>query len=235
MAHTHIVHDVDSFFTIDPIKKTITAGANDTQLVQYDHNSETITFKIPKEIERHDMSLCDRLEVHFVNKSNGTSVGNRKTVEGIYAIEDLAVWDEDPEFLVGTWLISQDATLLNGTLQFKLKFICYDSEEQPGYILNTVTFTGLVIEESFDCSSVIVEKNPDVILEFDRRIKALEEGGGSNGLSAYEIWLQQGNEGSEADFLESLKGDPYTLTKDDKAELVTDVLEALPTWEGGSF
>ena len=82
---------------------------------------------------------------------------------------------------------------------------------------------------------MIVEKNPDVILEFDRRIKALEEGGGSNGLSAYEIWLQQGNEGSEADFLESLKGDPYTLTEEDKAELVTDVLEALPTWEGGSF
>lgn len=31
------------------------------------------------------------------------------------------------------------------------------------------------------------------------------------------------------------KGDPYTLTEEDKAELVADVLEALPTWEGGSF
>lgn len=28
------------------------------------------------------------------------------------------------------------------------------------------------------------------------------------GMSAYEIWLSQGNEGSEADFLASLKGDP---------------------------
>ena len=31
-------------------------------------------------------------------------------------------------------------------------------------------------------------------------------GVGKDGLSAYEIWLQQGNTGSEADFLESLKG-----------------------------
>lgn len=210
MAHTHVVHDVDSFFAIDPITKIITAGASDTHLVQYDHNSETITFKIPKEIEGHDMSLCDRVEVHFVNRSNGTSVGNRTNNEGIWAIQDLVVWDEDPEFLVGTWPVSQDATLLNGTLQFKLKFICHDTEEIPGYILNTVTFTGLVVTESFDCSSVIVEKNSDVILEFDRRISALEEGGGAvgkDGLSAYEIWLQQGNEGTEAEFLESLKGE----------------------------
>ncbi|MBO4655588.1 MAG: hypothetical protein J5644_08585, partial [Bacteroidales bacterium] len=30
--------------------------------------------------------------------------------------------------------------------------------------------------------------------------------GGTNGLSAYEVWLQQGHTGSEADFLDSLKG-----------------------------
>lgn len=41
----------------------------------------------------------------------------------------------------------------------------------------------------------------------------------SDGLSAYEIWLQQGNTGSEADFLKSLKGADYVLTEADKAEI----------------
>lgn len=31
------------------------------------------------------------------------------------------------------------------------------------------------------------------------------------------------------------KGDPYTLTSSDKASIVTDVINALPTWEGGSY
>lgn len=31
---------------------------------------------------------------------------------------------------------------------------------------------------------------------------------GTNGASAYDLWLEQGNEGSAADFLASLKGDP---------------------------
>ena len=31
------------------------------------------------------------------------------------------------------------------------------------------------------------------------------------------------------------KGDPYTLTEEDKTTIVSDVLSALPTWEGGSY
>ena len=69
--------------------------------------------------------------------------------------------------------------------------------------------------------------------------KQLEEGGGAgeDGKSAYEIWLEQGNTGTEEDFLASLKPvkDEDYFTESDKAELVTDVLEALPAWEGGSF
>lgn len=68
----------------------------------------------------------------------------------------------------------------------------------------------------------------------------LNQGGGSggqgekgeDGKSAYEIWLDQGNEGSEQDFLDSLKGgqgekgDKMTyddLTEDDKNDLASRV------------
>ena len=69
----------------------------------------------------------------------------------------------------------------------------------------------------------------------------------SDGLSAYEIWLSQGNTGSEADFLESLQGekgdtgatgatgaDGYTpqkgvdyWTEADKAEIIASVINTL--------
>lgn len=62
----------------------------------------------------------------------------------------------------------------------------------------------------------------------------LNQGGGSgekgeDGKSAYEIWLEQGNEGSEQDFLDSLKGekgDKMTyndLTEEDKNDLASRV------------
>ena len=57
---------------------------------------------------------------------------------------------------------------------------------------------------------------------------------GADGKSAYEIWLAEGNTGTEADFLASFKGekgdkgDPYTLTDEDKTEIVNLVLAELP-------
>lgn len=60
---------------------------------------------------------------------------------------------------------------------------------------------------------------------------------GDDGLSAYEIWLSQGNTGSETDFLESLKGadgakgekgDAYTLTEADKDEIAETVKTEVP-------
>ena len=49
---------------------------------------------------------------------------------------------------------------------------------------------------------------------------------GDDGKSAYEIWIEQGNEGSEQDFLDSLKGDPLTygdLTEEEKDDLASRV------------
>lgn len=48
---------------------------------------------------------------------------------------------------------------------------------------------------------------------------------GDPGASTYEIWLAEGNVGTEAEFLASLKGEPgdgYVLTEDDKAEIAGD-------------
>lgn len=56
---------------------------------------------------------------------------------------------------------------------------------------------------------------------------------GSDGKSAYEIALENGFEGTEAEWTESLKAKP--ISEENKAEVVELVLGALPTWSGGEF
>lgn len=51
---------------------------------------------------------------------------------------------------------------------------------------------------------------------------------GKDGASAYEIWLKEGNTGTEADFLESLKGKDGN---DGKDASIDDLLEALKAYE----
>ena len=69
---------------------------------------------------------------------------------------------------------------------------------------------------------------------------------GKDGLSAYQIWLNEGNTGTEVDFLASLKGETGAdgkvpikgtdyFTESDKAELVSDVIASLPVWLGGEY
>lgn len=77
----------------------------------------------------------------------------------------------------------------------------------------------------------------------DELRNAIEQGGsgsGTNGKSAYEIWLEQGNTGSEQDFLDSLRGekgkdgengDKMTyndLTDDEKNDLASRVKTGIP-------
>ena len=57
---------------------------------------------------------------------------------------------------------------------------------------------------------------------------------GVNGLSAYEIAVQQGFEGTVDEWLESLHGGDviYELTEEDKAEIVQAVIDELPVYGG---
>ena len=69
-------------------------------------------------------------------------------------------------------------------------------------------------------------KVPDGKITF--RVKDAVLVKGDPGASAYEIWLAEGNTGTEAEFLESLKGEPgddYVLTEADRAEIAEDAAE----------
>lgn len=65
-------------------------------------------------------------------------------------------------------------------------------------------------------------------------------GTGANGKSAYELAVEYGFEGTEEEWLESLKGDKPTkgtdyFTEADKAEMVNAVLTVLPNGDEVSY
>ncbi len=71
-----------------------------------------------------------------------------------------------------------------------------------------------------------------------KRLCKMQGTNGTDGASAYEIAVAHGYEGTEDEWLASLKGAPgsdYVLTSADKAEIASLVLADLPTWDGGDY
>lgn len=63
---------------------------------------------------------------------------------------------------------------------------------------------------------------------------------GKDGVSCSHSWngttlTVTSASGTSSANLKGEKGDPYTLTEADKQSIVDSVIEALPTWEGGSY
>ena len=77
------------------------------KLIQYDHKSERFTFEIPKTVDYHDMSLCDTIEIHFMNVGSNTN----EVSADVYVVDDMHV-SEDGKSVIFTWLIARNRTVL---------------------------------------------------------------------------------------------------------------------------
>lgn len=95
---------------------------------------------------------------------------------------------------------------------------------------NKLIFTGAVTAE-YDGSKTVTVSVP---------AGGGGSGAGTDGKSAYDIWLEQGNTGTEEDFLNSLKG--YTpqkgvdyFTDADKEEIIAEVLASGGGTSGGEY
>lgn len=181
MEHTlDTIHDSDNYFVIDPITRSITNLTNNkNSLIQYDHNSEVFTFKIPRMIEGHDMSLSDSIEIHYINK------GQSNTSFGIYKVTDIVInKEDDSEFVICKWLISQNATRFTGDITFQIKFICYCEDilhqQVVDYIWSTKVFSAVNVLPGINNADVIVETYPDVLMEWETRLFSLSEEGVEN-------------------------------------------------------
>ena len=117
----HQIYDTDKHFIVDPITRVI---KNDTHkklnLVIDDHNSEVFTFELPRYIEGHDMSNCNKVEVHFLNTHSTTKEQSADRCK----VKDFKTDPADPEKCIFTWTISKKATKFPGSLAFAIHFAC---------------------------------------------------------------------------------------------------------------
>lgn len=177
MAHTDKILDTDKHFEIDPITRAIkNQSPSKVSVMQYDHNSERFTFTLPKSIEGHDMTECNRIEVHYINTDSATKESNT----GLYEVSDLAVSPEDENILTCSWLVSQNATQKVGALSFLLRFACVDAEGNVEYAWNTGIFKGIHVSSGMYNSEIIVEQYADVLEQWKNE---LNTGGGGGGVS----------------------------------------------------
>ena len=159
MEHNHAVLDSDVRFVIDASAKTIkNDSGRKVVLVQHDHNSERLTFECPRYIEGHDMSICNRVEVHYLNIDSNT----RKEHSGLHEVDDLAISKEDENKVVCSWLVSRNATAHGGKLSFLLRFCCVDGETIT-YAWNTLPFTEITVSNGIDASGAFETEYVEII------------------------------------------------------------------------
>ena len=145
MSHKHNLNTYTPDFTIDPITREIIQVSNPEnpiRLMQFDHNSEKLRFSCPRYIDGHDMALCDKLEVHFVNSDVANAINN----SGAYRVVDLEVDSADSSKINFSWVVSKNATGNVGTLVFSVRFTCLSGDEID-YVWHTLSFTYISVEQ----------------------------------------------------------------------------------------
>ena len=175
MKHKHSVYDTDAHFSINPFTRAIkNESTSKVAVIQHDHNSERFTFEIPRLVDGHDMSLCDRVEVHYINMD---STNAENISADIYEVNDLQVSPDDRNLVICSWLLSQNATKYAGSLNFLVRFLCLD-EGKVAYAWHTAVFTGISVSSGIlNNAEEIIEPHVDVLAQWKTQLfEASEEG-----------------------------------------------------------
>lgn len=166
------VYDTDKHFVIDPVTREITSESGKSVLIQRDHNSERFTFEIPKIVDGHDMTLCNLVQVHYSNYDSSTGTSR----DGLYKIEDLQISPDNTDLVIGSWLISSNATQNVGPLNFIVRFACIDDSGNVEYDWRTSIYKKLMVAPGIDNSGKIgleiKTKYPDVLTQLEERVQS---------------------------------------------------------------
>lgn len=159
MSHSHNIYDTDKHFLIDPNTRSIASQSEKLKLMQYDHNSERFTFELPRYIEGHDMTQCNRVEVHYINVSRDRKQERRD----VYEVTDLHSSPDDDQIAIFSWLITAGSTSIAGKLNFRITFKCVGDDGSIDYEWNTDTYTSISISEGISNTESVAEVVSDVL------------------------------------------------------------------------
>lgn len=170
MAHIHSVYDNDTHFKIDHVTRGFSnEGSLKTLVVQNDHNSERFTFELPRFIEGHDMLVCNRVEVHYLN----TDTSTKEYTSGVYEVDDLQESPNDENVAILSWLLSNNATKHVGTLNFVIRFACLTGDTID-YAWNTVIYDKIHVTSGIYNSDEVVEIYADVLEKWKQELETQE-------------------------------------------------------------
>lgn len=160
MTHKHAVLDDDRYFIIDAFSKSITyQNEEPLVLAHHEHNSERFTFEMPRFIEGHDMSVCNKVEIHYINISTSNSYTRSSD---IYPVTDLQVSSDDENTVLFSWLVSENATKYVGSLIFAVRLACIVND-RVDYSWRSAAFGGISVVESVDNADEIVAQYSDIL------------------------------------------------------------------------
>lgn len=233
MRHIHPVTDSDTYFTIDPITRQLSNGTSKKMsLIKGDHNSERFTFELPLTVEGHDMSQCNRVEVHFINVDSKTRAKN----EDVYIVTDHKTSDgknafrksDDGQKVLADWLISGNVTKYAGTLNFVVRYVCIGEDGTVDYAWNTAIYSNINVLDSINNSEVVVDEYSDVLQEwYEQLLSAFDGNIDLNSKKAVKFWI--GTHSEYAELEEIVENCLYIITDDGTLE---DVKERLTAVEG---
>lgn len=202
LVGTHTTHDtlVDEGDPIPIVGRTIQMPTLTNVIVAKDANSQVLTFTIDRYQDGIDISD----KTFYFKFKNSKGQGNRRKAVNVVS---------DSTKVTFCWLVGALESQVPGELSFEVEilgsiftdeFYCFQT--LPAY------FT---VERSIDYSEIINygEDSDYILQDHESRIQDLESGtsgGGSgtgaDGKSAYEIAVENGFTGTEAEWLASLKG-----------------------------
>ena len=234
MRHNHLVTDSDSYFVIDPITRQLSNGTSKKlSLIKGDHNSERFTFELPLYVEGHDMSLCNKVEVHFINLNTKTKAKN----EDVYIVTDhddaFKVNPDNPDTVIAEWLISRNVTQHAGSLSFVIRYMCLGEDGTVDYAWNTAIYSGITVLDSIDNSDIVVDEYSDVLQEwYEKLLSAFDGNIDLNSKEAVKFWV--GSQAEYAALEEIVDGCLYIITDDGTLEDIRADLDNLIAVVGGS-
>lgn len=175
MAHKHSVYDSDTHFIIDGVTRAVkNASAVKTMLVQHDHDSERFTFEIPRMVDEHDMSLCNSVQIHYINTDSSDKT---KQAAGVYEVADIQISPDSDDVVICSWLISANATRYAGILAFVVRFACVGEDGELEYVWNTAIHQNVAVVSSIYNGEIVAEEYADILEQW--RQELIASGGGS--------------------------------------------------------
>lgn len=201
--------DDDPYFTVDRNKRLISVPSTQDMLaVNFDENSEIITFKFPRYADGVDLSTKEI----YVNYERSDKTRNKALC---------TLTDTSDSYVVFTWVVSAYATQVEGTLNFNIEFrsVDYRWQTQPTSLLvyRSLLYTGEALLDQPE----LLDQYLDMFAELNSHPPIPGDDGywkiwsldthsyetsefplqaGKDGKSAYEYAVDSGYTGTEEEF-----------------------------------